>query len=92
MVLASRPWSSSVPCVFPGRPERNRGLSISCLFFKPHDEPNSILSLLIVSMMSRALVFFSDPLSCFTVSPRDIHHDSFVGSLHGFLFRNIPGF
>ena len=41
--------------------------------------------------------FFSNPLRCFTISPRDVYHDSFVGPLHssefqGLLFHKIPGF
>ena len=56
------------------------------------------LSLLIVSMISGTYFdFFSDPFSCFTVSSRDVYHDSFLGSLHssefqGLLFPSIPGF
>ena len=87
----SRPWSSSFfVCVSPG--EVVQRLSVLLATGQFH------LSLLIVSIISGTYFgFFSDPFSCFTVSSRDVYHDSFVGSLHssefqGLLFPNIPGF
>ena len=96
VVPPSRPWSSSVPCVSPGHPERNAGCPL-VVCSSSHMISPIPYEFTYVSMISLTLCFFSDPLHCFTVSPRDVYHDSFVSSVHssefqGLLFRKIPGF
>lgn len=86
IVPPSRPWSSLVPRVSPAGPEHNAGCP-TVVWSSRHLTSRTPFDCAYRFHDISYFVFFSDPLSCFTILPCDVEHDCF----YGLLFRKIPG-